>query len=103
MSGGIRFLKPINIGDVVKINAYVIHTGRTSIHTAVDVYARNVGETDFEKKTHCVIVFVSVDEDGKPIPVKRWIPKSEREQKLDAYAVKLKELRKEVNQEMLPF
>jgi len=50
-----------------------------------------------------VIVFVSVDEDGKPIPVKRWIPKSEREQKKDAYAVKLKELRTEVNQEMLPF
>jgi len=48
--GGIRFLKPINIGDFVKINAYVIHTGRTSIHIAVDVYARNVGETDFEKK-----------------------------------------------------
>lgn len=101
--GGIRFLKPINIGDIVKINAYVIHTGRTSVHIAVDVYARNVGETDFEKKTHCVIVFVSVDEDGKPIPVKSWTPRTEREQKLEAYAIKLKELRTEVNQEMLPF
>jgi len=54
--GGIRFMKPINIGDIVKIKAYVIHTGNTSVHIAVDVYARDLSTQDFEKKTHCVIV-----------------------------------------------
>jgi len=101
--GGIRFMRPINIGDVVKINAYVIHTGNTSVHIAVDVYGRDIASDDFEKKTHCVIVFVSVDGQGTPQTVKHWEPKTEREHKLEDYAIKLKDLRGEISQEMLPF
>jgi acyl-CoA hydrolase len=101
--GGIRFYKPISIGEVIKINAYVIYTGTTSIHIAVDVYARKFGDTDFEKKTHCVIVFVAVDENGKPIDVKKWTPKTEKELKLAEYAEKLVLLREEINEEMKPF
>ena len=101
--GGIRFLKPINIGDVVKINAQVILTGTTSIHIAVDVYGKKIDDEEFEKKTHCVIVFVSVDSDGKPIKVKPWIPHNEREEKLEEYAQKLKDLRQDISEEMMPF
>ena len=101
--GGIRFIRPIGIGSVVKIDAYVIYTGRTSIHIAVDVYGRTFEQQAFEKKTHCVIVFVSVDDDGKPIPVKCWTPDNEREQKLADYALRLKQLREQIGQEMAPF
>lgn len=101
--GGIRFLKPISIGEVIKINAYVISTGNTSIHIAVDVYSRNFDQKEFEKKTHCVIVFVSVDEKGKPIPVKKWLPETEKEHKLAEYAQKLTRLREQINNEMKPF
>ena len=101
--GGIRFIRPIGIGSVVKIDAYVIYTGRTSIHIAVDVYGRTFEQQDFEKKTHCVIVFVSVDDDGKPVPVKCWVPDDEREQKLADYALRLKKLREQIGEEMAPF
>ena len=101
--GGIRFLKPIEIGDVVKIDAYVIHTGRTSIHIAVDVYGSDFSTPDFEKKTHCVIVFVAVDDDGNPIPVKKWEPDTDRERKLAQYAVRLMDLRKRIDAEMSEF
>ena len=101
--GGIRFLKPISIGEVIKIDATVIYTGTTSIHIAVDVYSRNFDQKDLEKKTHCVIVFVSVDEKGKPIPVKKWIPETEREIKLAGYAQKLTLLREQISDEMKPF
>ena len=101
--GGIRFLKPINIGDVVKINAKVILTGTTSIHIAVDVYGKKIDGEQFEKKTHCVIVFVSVNNNGKPIKVKPWQPHTEREKKLEEYAQKLKDLRQAISEEMLPF
>lgn len=101
--GGIRFYKPIAIGEIIKINAYVIYTGTSSIHIAVDVYSRNLDTQTFEKKTHCVIVFVSVDEVGKPIPVKKWVPETEREEKLALYAEKLVALREEINDEMKPF
>lgn len=101
--GGIRFLKPISIGEVIKINSYVIYTGNTSIHIAVDVYSRNFDQKEFEKKTHCVIVFVSVDENGLPIEVKKWKPKSVKEKKLEEYAQKLKSLREQISNEMKPF
>lgn len=101
--GGIRFIKPINIGEVIKINATVIYTGNTSIHIAVDVYGRAFSETKFQKKTHCVIVFVSVDEKGKPTPVRKYTPTTEAEIKLHEYAQKLKKLRLQISEEMLPF
>lgn len=101
--GGIRFYKPINIGEVVKIDAYVIHTGRTSIHIAVDVYSSDWSKEDFEKKTHCVIVFVSLDTNGKPTQVPKWEPEAEKDRKLNEYARKLKALRKEIDEEMNPF
>jgi acyl-CoA hydrolase len=100
--GGIRFLKPINIGEIIKVDAYVLATGRTSIHIAVDVYARPING-EFEKKTHCVIVFVSVDENGKPLPVKPWVAETPHELKLEEYAHKLAKLREQLSEEMMPF
>jgi acyl-CoA hydrolase len=101
--GGIRFLKPISIGDVVKADATVIYTGNSSIHIAVDVYSRDFEHEEFRKTTHCVIVFVSVDENGKPQKVKPWVPKTDREKKLFNYAKKLNSLREQISEEMKPF
>ncbi len=101
--GGIRFYKPINIGDLVKIDAYIIYTGNSSIHIATDIYSKKIGEQDFVKKTHCVVVFVSVDGEGTPIPVRKWVPTTKREKKLEVYAIKLKKLRVEIENEMKPF
>ena len=101
--GGIRFLKPIKIGQVVKIKATVIYTGKTSIHIAVDVYSKTFEEKKFSKTTHCVIVFVAVDESGKPKEVKKWNPKTEREEKMAGYAKNLKALRERINDEMQPY
>lgn len=100
--GGIRFLKPINIGEIIKVDAYVLATGTTSIHIAVDVYSRPING-EFEKKTHCVIVFVSVDENGKAIPVKPWVAETTHELKLEEYAHKLAKLREQISEEMMPF
>jgi len=101
--GGIRFYKPILIGNLVKVIAKVIYTGSTSIHIAVDVFSRKISEYNLNKTTHCVIVFVSVDEDGKPKPVKQWEPITEKEKHLEHYAKKLMQLRKDIEVEMLPF
>lgn len=101
--GGIRFLKPIKIGELVKITAKVIYTGKTSVHISVDVYSKSFEDKKFEKTTHCVIVFVSVDEEGKPTEVNKWVPKTENEKQLEVYAKKLKELRSQISEEMKPF
>jgi acyl-CoA hydrolase len=101
--GGIRFLKPIKIGEVVRIEAKVIYTGSSSIHIGVDVFSKSFEEKEFTKTTHCVIVFVSVDGEGKPQKARKWKPRNENEQQLEKYAKKLKELREKINDEMKPF
>ncbi len=73
--GGIRFYKPISIGEVIKIDCQVILTGSSSIHIMVEVYSRAFSQKKFEKKTHCIIIFVAVDENGAPNKVKPWVTK----------------------------
>ena len=98
--GGIRFLEPIPIGYLVKTHATIIYTGTTSMHIAVDVFSKSVKDTDFIKNTHCIVVFVAVDENSKPIPVKTFEPQGNKQIALRDYAIKLMQLRKGVEQEM---
>lgn len=101
--GGIRFLQPIHIGEMVEVKAQVIYTGRTSMHIAVDVWARNLASEQLRKATHCIIVFVAVNEVGQPTEVPTWNAESEQDRALQQYARRLMELRKEIEQEMDPF
>lgn len=96
--GGIRFINPIHIGDIVEVQARIIYTGRSSMHIVVDIKAINPKTKVETKTTHCVIVFAAVDDQGKTIPVPAWVPQTEEEKKLQAYAIKLSELRKEINE-----
>ena len=100
--GGIRFYKPILIGNMVEVRARVIYTGNTSMHVAVDVSAGDPRLRESQATTHCVIVFVAVDEEGKPVPVTPWEARSEDERAMERYAVRLMELRRSIEDEMLP-
>lgn len=101
--GGIRFYKPIRIGNIVEVQARVIYTGRTSMHISVDVWAGDPQQDEYTRTTHCIVVFVAVDENGNPIEVAKWVPESEADQKREQYAIKLMELRKSIEDEMTPF
>ena len=101
--GGIRFISPIKIGHIVKVEAEVIYTGRTSMHIAINVFSRNIKRRDFEKKTHCIIVFVAVDDEGNSVQVPKFEPETEAEKQMEQYAIKLMDLRKNIEDEMKPF
>ncbi len=101
--GGIRFYSPIKIGHLIKVEAEVIYTGKTSMHIAINVYSRNIKRNDFEKKTHCVIVFVAVDDEGQPVVVPKFEPQTEQAKKMEQYAIKLMDLRRNIEDEMKPF
>jgi acyl-CoA hydrolase len=98
--GGIRFYAPIHIGDLVDVRARLIHTGKTSMHIAIDVSAADPRTREPRQTTHCIIVFVAVDSAGKPIPVPVWVPPTAEDEELQAYAVKLMELRKGIEQDV---
>jgi acyl-CoA hydrolase len=101
--GGIRFYKSIKIGEHILTKATIIYTGKSSMHIAVDVFSKHIESDDFEKKTHCVIVFVAIDEQGKAKAVPKFEPENEEERQLEHYAIRLKELSATIEQEMRPF
>ncbi|NSL86532.1 acyl-CoA thioesterase [Chitinophaga solisilvae] len=101
--GGIRFFKPIAIGDLVEINATIIYTGNTSMHISIDVFAGNPRQQQKQKTTHCVMVFAAVDDSGKTIQVPKWTPRTTSEINMENYAKKLMDLRKDIDEEMKPY
>ena len=94
--GGIRFVAPIRISDLVTVDTVLVYTGTSSMHFAVDVRARDPRAAEAEARlcTHCVIVFVAVDEAGQPVPVPAWKPRSDEDRRLSEYAVKVMALSK---------
>ncbi|MBS0194609.1 MAG: acyl-CoA thioesterase [Proteobacteria bacterium] len=88
--GGIAFEQPVAIGHLVEVRARIVLTGRSSMHIAVDVYSRGLREPEWTRTTHCLIVFVAVDEAGKPHPVPAWIPETETDRLLADYAGDMK-------------
>ena len=98
--GGIRFYKPVLVGNLVEVHARVIYTGRTSMHVAVDVRAGDPKESAFTRTTHCVIVFVAVDDQGAPTPVTAWSPDTEDEIAQSQYALQLMEIRTRIESQM---
>jgi acyl-CoA hydrolase len=98
--GGIRFYKPVHVGDLVEVEAKLIYTGNTSMHVAVDVSTGDPKSRSLQKTTHCIIVFVALDEDGKPTPVSKWHPETEEDCALEAYALRLMDLRRDIEAEM---
>ncbi|HKJ10798.1 MAG TPA: hotdog domain-containing protein [Ornithinimicrobium sp.] len=91
-SGGIRFYRPIPIGNLVEVSARLLHTGRSSMHIAVHVRTADPMGGELELTTHCLTVFVAV-RDGGSVPVPQWEPASEEDQHLDRHALQLTALR----------
>jgi acyl-CoA hydrolase len=74
--GGIRFHRPIMIGDLVEVEARLAYTGSTSMNIAVEVRSGDMKGGQLQKTTECLIVFVSVDSHGRPMPVDAWTPET---------------------------
>jgi acyl-CoA thioesterase YciA len=66
----VEFHRPVLVGDLVSCYAEVTRVGNTSLTVAVEVYAERAG-SDYAcmKVTHATVVYVAVDERGKPRPV----------------------------------
>ncbi|MGH7525611.1 MAG: acyl-CoA thioesterase [Gemmatimonadales bacterium] len=98
--GGLHFLGPIHVGELVELRALVIRTGRTSMDIAIDLYAGDPKNRERRRTGHCVIVFVALGADGHPSPVPTWEPRDDLDRALLGYAHRLGELRRQMDAEM---
>jgi acyl-CoA hydrolase len=95
-AGGVRFYRPLQIGSVVETEARLLHTGNSSMHISVHVRSGDPKTDQLDLTTHCLIVFVAVDEDRRPARVARWNPRTEEDVALDRHAQHLIKLRTSV-------
>ena len=104
--GGIRFVAPIRISDLVTVTATLVYTGRSSMHFSVEVTARDPMQDEGAVRlcSHCVIVFVALDGvEGKPTPVPVWTPQDDEDKRLAEYATQVMALSKGIEQTVAHF
>lgn len=92
-SGGVRFYRPLLIGDLVEVEARLVYTGNKGMHIAVHVRSGKPTGRDMQLTTYCLTVMVARDETGTAVPVPPWIPRSEEDKRLAAHARELLEIR----------
>ena len=68
---GLSFLHPVRVGDTVACYAKVESIGRTSLRIPVEVWVHRYMTGEEVRVTRGVFIYVAVDANGKPIPVKR--------------------------------
>jgi acyl-CoA thioesterase YciA len=68
---GVEFIAPVYVGDVISFYTTVLRQGTTSITIKVSVEAeRGRDPSQRVKVTEAEVIYVSVDEAGKPVPLK---------------------------------
>jgi acyl-CoA hydrolase len=74
------FRQPIKIGDLVILNAEVTYTGRSSMEVTVEVLAENpiTGEQTHTNNAH--LVFVALDDEGRPTSIPPLQAETEEDQ-----------------------
>jgi uncharacterized protein (TIGR00369 family) len=60
------FLYPVQVGDLLTASAQVTAVWRTSIETAVEVIAENVLTGEQRRTSSAFVVYVALDEQGRP-------------------------------------
>jgi acyl-CoA hydrolase len=83
------FHHPIHIGDLVLFNAEVTFAGRTSMEVAVDVIAENPISGEQIHTNAAFLVYVAIDDDGKPTPIPPLVAETPEEQaRMDAAVIR---------------
>jgi uncharacterized protein (TIGR00369 family) len=73
------FLHPVHVGDLVTVKASVNDVGRTSLEVGVRVEVEEVVSGDRKHTSSAYLVFVALDERGKPRPVPPLVAETEVE------------------------
>ncbi|WP_394740894.1 acyl-CoA thioesterase [Natronococcus roseus] len=82
------FERPIRIGDIALVEAYVYDAGRSSVHVALRAWREEPRTGEVEKTTESSFTFVAIDSEGKSVPVPKLSVESEEGKQLQERALK---------------
>ncbi len=95
-AGGFRFYQPMFVGDLVEVDARLIYTGFSSMHVSVHVRSGNPRTRELTTTTHCTMVYVALDAEGRKTPVRSWNPQLPQDLDLQEHAKKLIHIREQL-------
>lgn len=75
----LTFRQPIRLGDLVTLTAEVSYVGRTSMEAEVCVEAENPISGIRTHTNTAYLVYVALDDDGRPVPVPPLIPENDEQ------------------------
>lgn len=78
----VDFERPLELGDIALIEAYVYAAGRTSIRVRVRAYGEDPLTGESAVTTGSYFVFVAIDDERNPIPVPELTVSTEEDQRL---------------------
>jgi acyl-CoA hydrolase len=82
----VDFKERIPVGSLVSCEATVDFVGTTSMDITVEVYAERVSTGERRNTNQAHVVFVAIDENGRPKRVPRLVPETDEERKRYARA-----------------
>ena len=92
-AGGVRFYRPMFIGDLVEVDARLIHTEGAEMHVSVYVRSGDPRSTELHTTTHCTVVYTAKDADDADVEVRPWVPRLPEDRALERHAVDLVDIR----------
>lgn len=98
----ISFSKPIPLGNVVTLKAFVTRTFTSSMEVYIEVIAEEIPTGKKIESNKAFFTFVAVDQSGKPIDIPEIIPETDFEKELYDGALRRRQLRLVLGKRMKP-
>ena len=81
----VDFISSAKVGDILKLEAFVYSTGRTSMKVFVKVETEDLFTGEHHLTTTCFLTMVAIDQNKKPTPVPKVIIREREEQIVQLY------------------
>ena len=99
--GNVSFRRPVHVGHLIEARARIVSTGRSSMNVLVTVGAGDPRTSRVDRTTECLMVFVAVDDAGRPVAVPAWEPDTAEEADLEIEAHRHAAIRSEIEAAMV--
>jgi uncharacterized protein (TIGR00369 family) len=80
------FVAPVEVGHLVTVKASVNDVGRTSVEVGVRVEVENILTGEVTHTSSGYLVFVALDDAGRPTPVPPLVPETDEDRRRQAAA-----------------
>lgn len=94
------FLAPAYIGNVVSVNCALNYVGRTSMEVGVEVTAEDLITGEVRRIASSQVIYVALEENGKPTLVPPLVPADSEEEARVAKACARREHMKKIEEQL---